>query len=164
MDLLIPSTGLLFWMCITFFVVLAILWWKGFPVIVSMVNERKAYIDDSLTKAQQASERLAGIQQEGEAILREAREKQATLLKEAKATHDAIVAKAQDEARTESARIVADAKAQIEAEKSAALREIRSQMAQLSVLVAEKVVRRNLADDKQQMELIDKLLDEAAAC
>ncbi len=162
MDLLIPSTGLLFWMCITFFIVLALLWKFGFPAIVTMVNERKAFIDDSLKKAQEANERLTNIQKEGESILREAREKQNTLLKEATATRDAIVEKAQTQAKDEAARLIADAKAQISAEKATALREIRAEMAQLSVMVAEKVIRKNLSDDKAQMELIDKLLDEVS--
>ena len=77
MDLLIPSTGLLFWMSLTFLVVLFILWKFGFPVITSMVQERKAFIDDSLRQAREANERLANIQKEGESILQEARDKQA---------------------------------------------------------------------------------------
>ena len=67
-----------------------------------------------------------------------------------------------DKAKEEAARLIADAKAQIESEKASALREIRAEMAQLSVLVAEKVGRKNLSDDKAQMELIDKLLDEVS--
>lgn len=162
MDLLIPSTGLLFWMCITFFIVYALLRKFGFPAIVGMVNERKQFIDDSLRKAQEANEKLANIQKEGESILREARDKQSQMLKEATATHDAIIEKAQTQAKGEAARLIADAKAQIEAEKASAIREIRAEMAQLSVQVAEKVVRKNLADDASQMELIDKLLDEVS--
>ena len=162
MDLLIPSTGLLFWMCITFFIVYALLRKFGFPAIVGMVNERKQFIDDSLRKAQEANEKLANIQKEGESILREARDKQSQMVKEATATRDAIIEKAQTQAKGEAARLIADAKAQIEAEKASAIREIRAEMAQLSVQVAEKVVRKNLADDASQMELIDKLLDEVS--
>ena len=162
MDLLIPSTGLLFWMCITFFIVYALLRKFGFPAIVGMVNERKQFIDDSLRKAQEANEKLANIQKEGESILREARDEQSQMLKEATATRDAIIEKAQTQAKGEAARLIADAKAQIEAEKASAIREIRAEMAQLSVQVAEKVVRKNLADDASQMELIDKLLDEVS--
>ena len=162
MDLLIPSTGLLFWMCITFFIVYALLRKFGFPAIVGMVNERKQFIDDSLRKAQEANEKLANIQKEGESILREARDKQSQMLKEATVTRDAIIEKAQTQAKGEAARLIADAKAQIEAEKASAIREIRAEMAQLSVQVAEKVVRKNLADDASQMELIDKLLDEVS--
>jgi ATP synthase F0 subunit b len=125
MDLLIPSTGLLFWMCVTFFIVLALLWKFGFPAIVTMVNERKQFIDDSLKKAQEANERLANIQKEGETILREAREKQVQLLKEATDTRDAIVSKAQDKAKEEASRLLADAKAQIDAEKAGKYREVK---------------------------------------
>ena len=59
MDLLIPDSGLLFWMGLVFLIVLFILWKWGFPVIVNMTNERKAFIDESLRKAHEANERLA---------------------------------------------------------------------------------------------------------
>jgi len=163
MDLLLPSTGLLFWMSLTFFVVLFILWKWGFPVIVNMVAERKAYIDDSLRKAHEANERLANIQKEGESILQEAREKQAQILREAAETRDAIVEQAQQKARSEGARLLDEAKAAIEQEKKAAIADIRQQVAVLSVEIAEKVIRQNLHDDKSQMDLIDRMLDGVAA-
>ena len=162
MDLLIPSTGLLFWMSLTFLVVLFILWRFGFPVITDMVNERKAFIDESLQKAHDANERLANIQKEGESILQEAREKQAQILKEAAETRDAIVEKAQDKARQEGARLLEDARMAIEQEKKAAIADIRKQVATLSVEIAEKVLRQNLKDDKAQMDLIDRMLDEVS--
>ncbi len=160
MDLLIPSTGLLFWMSITFLVVLFILWKFGFPVITKMVQERKAFIDDSLRKAHEANERLANIQKEGESILQEAREKQAQILKEAADTRDAIVAKAKTDAREEGARLLNDAKAEIEQEKKAAIADIRKQVATLSVEIAEKVLKQNLQGDKAQMDLINRMLDD----
>lgn len=160
MSLLTPDFGLFFWMTVVFLCVLAILWKWGFPVIINMVNERKEYIDGSLKKAHEATERLANIQKEGEELLREAREKQASILKEAKETHDTIVAKAESDAREQANKMIAEAKSQIEAEKAAAIREIRSQVAELSVQIAEKVIRQNLSNDKAQMQLIDKLLDE----
>ncbi|MCF0202775.1 MAG: F0F1 ATP synthase subunit B [Bacteroidaceae bacterium] len=162
MSLLTPDFGLFFWMTVVFLCVLGILWKYGFPVIINMINERKAFIDGSLKKAHEATERLANIQKEGEELLREAREKQAKMLKEAKETHDTIVAKAESDAREQANKMIAEAKAQIEAEKSAAIKEIRSQVAQLSVQIAEKVVRQNLSSDAAQMTLIDKLLDEVA--
>ena len=162
MDLLVPSTGLLFWMTITFLVVLFVLWKWGFPVITSMVKERQAFIDDSLRKAHEANERLANIQKEGESILQEAREKQAQILKEAAETRDAIVEKAQEKARQEGARLLSDAKAEIEQEKKAAIADIRKQVATLSVEIAEKVLRENLKGDKAQMDLIDRMLDDVS--
>ena len=163
MDLLIPSTGLLFWMSLTFLVVLFILWRFGFPVITDMVNERKAFIDESLQKAHDANERLANIQKEGESILQDAREKQAQILKEAAETRDAIVEKAQDKARQEGARLLDDAKLAIEQEKKAAIADIRNQVATLSVEIAEKVLRQQLKGDQAQMDLIERMLDDVSA-
>lgn len=163
MDLLIPSTGLLFWMSLTFLVVLFILWKFGFPVITNMVAERKAFIDDSLRKAHEANEKLANIQKEGESILQEAREKQAQILKEAAETRDAIVEQAQDKARQEGARLLEDARTAIDQEKKAAIADIRKQVATLSVEIAEKILRKNLADDQSQMELIDRMLDDVSS-
>ena len=163
MDLLIPSTGLLFWMTITFLVVFFLLWKFGVPIITGMVKERQAFIDDSLRKAHEANERLANIQKEGESILQEAREKQAQILKEAADTRDAIVEKAQDKARQEGARLLEDARVAIEQEKKAAIADIRKQVATLSVEIAEKVLRQNLKSDQAQMDLIDRMLDEVTA-
>ena len=150
-------------MTVVFLVVLFILWKYGFPVIVKMVDERKTFIDESLRKAHEANERLANIQKEGESILQEAREKQAQILKEAAETRDAIVEKAQDKARQEGARLLEDARAAIEQEKKAAVADIRKQVATLSVEIAEKVLKQNLKDDKAQMDLIERMLDEVSS-
>ena len=160
--MLTPSTGLLFWMSVTFLVVLFILWKFGFPVITNMVKERKAFIDDSLRKAHEANERLANIQKESESILQEAREKQALILKEAADARDAIVEKAQEKARQEGARLLEDARIAIDQERKAAIADIRKQVATLSVEIAEKVLRQNLQGDKAQMDLINRMLDDAS--
>ncbi|MDO4160344.1 MAG: F0F1 ATP synthase subunit B [Prevotellaceae bacterium] len=163
MDLLTPDFGLLFWMTIVFLVVLFILWKFGFPVIVNMVNERKAFIDDSLRKAHEANEKLANIQKEGESILQEARDKQAQILREAAATRDAIVEKAQEKAREEGARLLNEAKAEIETQKQAAISDIRKQVATLSIEISEKILREKLGTDKAQMDYIDRMLDEVSS-
>ena len=162
MSLLIPDSGLLFWMAFVFIIVLAILWKWGFPVIVKMVNDRKAYIDESLQKAHEANEKLANIRLESESMLQEAREKQAHILKEAADTRDAIVQKAQDKAKDEGARLLSEAKAEIDGEKQNAIREIRAQVAELSVQIAEKILRQKLDSDDKQMDMIDRLLDEVS--
>ncbi len=158
--ILTPDLGLLFWMLLAFAVIFFVLAKYDFPAITNMVEERKQYIDESLKKAHEASERLENIKQEGEAILQEAREKQALILKEAAETREAIVEKAQEKAREESARLLEDAKMQISAEKQNAIRDIRSQVAELSVQIAEKILRDKLSSDAAQMDMIDRLLDE----
>ena len=161
-SILTPDLGLLFWMLLAFLVVLFIVAKFGFPVIIGMVENRKQYIDESLKKAHEASERLANIQKEGESMLQEARQKQAQILKEAADTRDAIVAQAQEKAREEGNRLIAEAKSEIESQKQAAISEIRAQVAELSVKVAEKILRKELDSDAKQMETIDRLLDEVA--
>ena len=160
MSLITPDFGLFFWMAIVFFIVLAILWKWGFPSIVNMVNSRKEFIDDSLRKAHEANERLANIQKEGEAMLQNAREKQAQILKDAAETRDEIVVKAQEKATNEGSRLLNEAKAEIEVEKQNAIRDIRTQVADISVQVAEKIVREKLSSNESQMELINKLLND----
>ena len=162
-SILTPDLGLLFWMTLAFLVVFFVLSKFGFPAIVNMVEKRKIYIDESLKKAHEASERLTNIKEEGEAILLEARQKQADILKEAAATRDAIVEQAQQKAREEGTRLISEARAEIDSEKQAALDAIRNQVAVLSVSIAEKVVRGKLADDKAQMDLIDRMLDEVSS-
>lgn len=162
-SILTPDLGLLFWMLLAFLVVFGVLAKFGFPVITKMVEERKQFIDDSLRKAHEASERLENIKQEGEAILQEARAKQAQMLKEAAETRDAIVEKAQEKAREEGARLLGEAKAEIEQEKQAAIADIRKQVAVLSVEIAQKVLQKELKGDQAQMDLIDRMLDDVSA-
>lgn len=161
--ILTPDLGLLFWMLLAFLVIFFVLAKYGFPVILKMSDERKAYIDDSLKKAHEANEKLANIQQESENLLKEARERQQLILAEATQTRDVIVEKAQSKAREESSRIVSEAKAQIETEKQNAISDIRKQVAELGVLVAEKVLREKLSSNAEQMKYVDKLLDEMSS-
>ena len=162
-SILTPDLGLLFWMLLAFAVVFFILAKYGFPAIVNMVTERKEYIDESLKKAHEATERMENIKQESEAILQEARERQAQVLKEAAETREAIVEQAQAKARQEGARLLEEARVAIEQEKKAAIADIRQQVATLSVEIAEKVLRANLKDDASQMALIDRMLDDVSS-
>ena len=160
MSLITPDFGLLFWMTIVFLIVLGIVSKFGFKVIVKMVNDRKDYIDSSLQKAHEANKKLANIKVESDALLQEARERQAAILKEAAATRDAIVEKAQDKAHEESNRLLTEAKVEIENQRQAAVSDIRKQVATLSVEIAEKVLREKLGDEKTQMDVIERMLDE----
>lgn len=160
MSLLVPDTGLLFWMLLAFGVVFFVLAKFGFPIIIKMVNERKEYIDQSLVVAKEANEQLANLKAEGETILAKAHEEQARILNEAAATRDRIIKEAKDQAQTEGQKLMDEVKNQIRAEKEDAIRDIRRQVAVLSVDIAEKVLRKNLDNENKQMEMIDRLVDE----
>lgn len=162
MSLLIPDSGLLFWMSLVFVIVFCILLKWGFPVITNMVNERKAFIDESLKNAHEANVKLTNIKLESESLLQEARDKQAAILKEASETRAAIVEKAQTEAKNEGARLIEEAKTQIQNQKELAIRDIRAQVAVLSVQIAEKILREKLSTDDAQMKMIERLLDEVS--
>lgn len=162
MSLLMPDSGLLFWMVVIFAVVLFVLAKWGFPVITSMVDKRKSYIDRSLRLAREADEKMAGLAAEQARIIAEARAEQNRILKEAAEVRNNIIKQAQDQARDEAAKLLAEARTQIQAEKESALSELRSQVAMLSVGVAEKVIRKDLSSDKEQLSLIGKMVEEAS--
>lgn len=160
MSLLTPDIGLIFWMLIAFGVVFFVLVKFGWPIITQMVDERKKYIDDSLESARQANEKLAKIQEESAALLKQAREQQSQILADAMEQRKQIVEKAQTEATIAGQKILEEAKQQIEVEKEDAIRDIRRQVGLLSVEISEKVLRQSLKTDKDQMAMIDRMLDE----
>jgi len=159
--LLMPETGLLFWMLLSFGIVFAILAKFGFPIITKMVEDRKTYIEKSLDAAREANEQLAQVKSEGEAILVAAQKEQVKILAEAASTRDKIVEEARVQARAEGAKELENIRKQIQAEKEEAIKDIRRQVAILSVDIAEKVLRNKLDNQSEQMKMIDRLLDEA---
>ena len=162
MELLTPDFGTFFWMLVSFIIVLVILAKFGFPALVNMVNERKQYIDDSLKSAREANEKLSHIKEESESILVEARKEQARILKEAMDTRNKIVNEAKDKAKAEGGRLLEEARKQIQKEKDDAIRDIRKQVAELSVEVAEKVLRKQLTSEVEQNGMIERMLDEVS--
>ena len=159
-SILTPDFGLLFWMLLAFLVVFGLLAKFGFPTVIKAVEDRKNFIDESLKNAREANEKLANIKAESEKILREAREQQAQIIKEAMATRDSIVDEAKGKAQAEGQQLLEEAKKQIAAEKESALSDIRSQVADLSVQIAEKVIRRQLQNDGEQERYIQRMLNE----
>ena len=159
--LLKPEFGLLFWMLVSFGIVFFVLAKYGFPIIVKMVDERKAFIDKSLESAKAANERLAGIHEESERILRQTRDEEIRILKEAQETRSKIIGEAKEQAAVEAGKLIVEAKTAIQKEKELAIRDIRSQIADLSLDIAEKVLRRNLDNPPAQRELVQTLIEEA---
>ena len=163
MDLMLPDTGLLFWMTIIFGLVLFILAKFGFPMITGMVEKRNKRISDSLEAARTAEQAIAHLKEEQERIMTETRAEQNRLMQEAAAERDRMIAQAQDQARAEAQKIMDDAKVRIGQEKEAAMKELRNEVARMSIAIAEKVVRKDLASDAAQKDLVDKLVDEITA-
>ena len=160
MNLVTPDTGLLFWMVVIFGLVFVLLWRFGFPIITSMVEKRNTTIEKSLKDAKEVEAQMSAMVAEHAQMLEDARKEQAQILREAADTRSKLIADAKDQAREEAAKILADARAEIEAEKEAALRDVRKEVAVLSVSIAEKILRKELAKDGEQREYIDRMVDE----
>ena len=158
--MLLPDAGLLFWMLLAFGVVFLVLYKYGFPVITSMIDARKQYIDDALNEAKEAKAKLAGIEEECNGLVNEAREKQAEILREAVAAKEQIISEARDKAAAETGAMISEAKKQIERERDEALNSIRTEVAKLSIAIAEKIVRKELEDSDSRQRYIDELVDE----
>lgn len=160
MSLLLPESGLLFWMLLSFGTVVFILTKYGFPVIIKMVEDRNEFIDESLLVAKKAYEQMAIVKAEGELIVDNARREQVKILNEATATRDLLINDAKEKAIIEGQKLIEEAKKQIQKEKEEAIRDIRNQVAELSVDIAEKLIRGNLEKNDEQMTMINRLLDE----
>lgn len=160
MSLLTPDIGLLFWMLLSFGIVVFLLCRYGFPVILKSVEARKAYIDRSLEAARQANEQLARLREESERIVSEARREQAAILKEAMRTKEEILEEARTEARREGVRELEKAALRIQEEKEKAIREIREEIADLAVGVAEKIIRQKMERNDEQQAVVTRLLNE----
>lgn len=163
MDLMLPDTGLLFWMTVIFGLVLFILAKFGFPLITGMVENRNKRINDSLEAARTAEQAIAHLKEEQDRIIAETRAEQNRLMQEAAAERDRMISQAQDQARAEAQKIMEDAKVRISQEKEAAMKELRNEVAKMSLAIAEKVVRKDLSSDTAQKNLVDKLVDEITA-
>ena len=161
MSLLLPDTGLLFWMLLAFGVVFYVLYKYGFPIITSMIDARKQYIDEALKGAKEANEKIADIEQQCNGLIEEARRKQVEILREATAAREQIIKEAHEKADAETERIIAAAKREIEQQREDAMNAVREEAAKVAVAVAEKILRRELAGEERQQQYVERLIDEA---
>ena len=155
------SFGLFFWQTLLFLALLLLLRKYAWKPILNAVNEREESINNSLKSAERAREEMKSLQSDNERILNEARVERDRIMKEANEMKNKIVADASDQARVEADKIMDNAKAQIEAEKSSAMAEIKGQVAELSVEIAEKLLRKELDTENKQQALIEDLLKDA---
>jgi F-type H+-transporting ATPase subunit b len=160
MNLMLPDSGLLFWMTIIFVIVFLVLAKFGFPVITDMVEKRTRRIEDAFAAARKAEEAIAHLSEEQERIVAQTKAQQAKMLQEAAAERDKMIAAAQVQAAAEAQKLIEDARSRINEEKEAALKEARKELAIISLAISEKVVRNKLSDDKAQRDLVDRLVDE----
>ena len=159
MDLVTPEFGLIFWTSITFLVLLFILKKFAWKPILGAVSEREKGIKDALASAVEARKEMENLQADNERILKEARAEREAMLKDARELKNKMIDDAKHDAKLEAGKLITQAQAAIEAEKKAAISDLRSQVAKISISIAEKVVREELSNTERQEKLVESMLD-----
>ena len=160
MGLVTPELETFIWMFLSFACVFFLLKKFAWPAIVDAIEERNDSIKEALLSAESAKEEMAKLQADNQKILKEARRERENMLKEAKELGEQIVREAKTKATEEAEKVVESARQAIESDKVAALSEIKTQVATLSVEIAEKVLRRQFEDDQQQKDYFQELMKE----
>ena len=160
MELFTPEVGLIIWMLVPFLIIFFVLAKFAWPAIIKGINDRAQFIDNSIQSAKQANEKLETLQKEGEEIISKAHNEQLRILNEAEELRKQVIDEAKNQAKVESDKIMQNTSVEIKKEKEDILRQVRSEIASISIEIAEKVLRGNLDDTKAQQDMISKLLEE----
>ena len=155
------SLGLLVWQTVVFVGLLFLLKKYAWGQILSAVNEREAGIKDALNLAEKAKMEMENLQADNQKLLKEARAEREAMLKEARELKSSMIESAKTEAKEEANKLVANAQAAIETEKKAAIADLKSVVAELSISIAETVVREELSDKSKQEKLVESMLKDA---
>lgn len=158
MELVKPAFGLVFWMLVSFSIIVFLLKKFAWPVILGSLNEREKSIADALNAAQKAKEEMANLKADNEKLLAEARNQRDLILKEARDAKESIINEARSKATEEADRLTRLSREQITNEKMAAITELKNLVASLSIEIAEKVIRQQLSTDDKQKQLVQDLL------
>ena len=152
------SFGLFFWQSLIFLLLIFLLRKFAWKPILDAVNEREEGIKNALLSAEIAKRDMQNLKSDNEKLLAEARVERDVILKEAREIKDKSVSEAKDEAQVQAGKMIEQAKAAINSEKNAAMAELKNQVSSLSIEIAEKVLRSELADKESQTKLVEKML------
>lgn len=155
------SLGLFFWQSVLFIVLVLLLKKFAWKPILDSVNDREEGIKNALDSAEKAKLEMQNLQADNQKLLNEARAEREAMLKDARDMKNKMIEEAKDEAKEASAKLIEQAQASIESEKKAAIAELKSQVATLSIEIAEKVVREELSNKDKQTKLVESMLGEA---
>ena len=160
MNLITPSSGLLFWMLIGFGILFFILAKFGWPVILKMISDREQFIQEQLTEAEHVRQEMKNLKSEHRQLLVEAKEERDKILFDARKLVDKMNDDAKLRCEKETDAMIAATREMIKHEKMKALTEIKNEIANLSIDMAEKILREDLKDSSRQEELIHKWVEE----
>lgn len=152
--------SLIFWSVIVFVILFILLRKFAWTPILGAVKGREESINKALDSAEDARKEVQNLKADNEKLLQEARLERDVMLKEAREIKEKMIAEAKELAQEQSDKIIKQAQDTIEGEKLAAIADLKKQVASLSVEIAEKIVKTELASDDKQLKLVDTMLDE----
>ena len=155
-----PDFGLLFWTTVVFLLVWIPIGRKAFKPILQALKDRETGIADALGSAEKARLEVANMKAENEQILAQAREERMKMLKEAKEQATAIVNESKNAAKEEASKIIVNAKQEIENMKLAVITDVKNQAGTLALEIAEKVIRKELKGNAEQVAFVNTLVKE----
>ena len=158
-NLLNPDPGLFFWTVLVFIILWTLLAKFAFGPISKALKKREETIADALQSAEKAKAEMAALKADNEELIRQAQEERANILREAKAAKDKIINEAKDQAKEEATKIVTDAKKEIENQKMAAIVDLKNTVGKMSIEISEKVLKRELKDENDQLAYATQLVD-----
>ncbi len=158
MELITPAIGLIFWTTLTFVILFFLLKKMAWKPILSAVEDREKSIKDALASAENARKEMQNLTADNERILKEARSDREELLKEARSMREQMIEEAKGEAQVEADKLIAKAKESIVNDKLAAIADLKSQVADLSIGIAEKLLKNQLTSKDKQVALVENLL------
>ncbi len=161
MELLNPAIGLIFWASVIFITVFLVLRKFAWKPIIEGLNERENEIGSALKMAEETRAEMAKLKVSNENLLAEARAERDQIIREAKDASNNLIEQAKQKATLEGSRILSDAREALMQERVAMMATIRKDVAELSIEIAEKVLRKELADKKTQQDLVSNLISEA---
>lgn len=154
------SIGTVIWTTIAFLVVVFILSKFAWKPILNSIREREESIEEALEAAEKAKEKMKDLEASNEKLLQEARQEREEMMKAARDTKEKMIAEAKSQAQAEADKVLKNAQDTIRAEKASAVNELKGLVAELSVEIAEKILKEELSADKQKA-LIEESMKEA---
>ncbi|WP_397444803.1 F0F1 ATP synthase subunit B [Polaribacter sp. R77954] len=131
--------------------------WK--PILNSL-EERESGIEEALAAAENARKEMQNLTADNERLAKEARTEREAMMKEARAISDKIIAEAKEDAKEVTTKLIETAQASIQQEKQAALAELKKNVAELSIGIAESVIKKELSNKADQLSLVEGILKE----
>jgi F-type H+-transporting ATPase subunit b len=158
MNIVTPGIGIIFWQTVTFLILLLILSRFVWRPIMSAIRTREASIEDAIRAAELARDEMERLTADNEKLMAEARLERDHLIKEAAAVATKIREEAREEASKIADKLLRETRHTIELEKQAFISEMKNQVAELSLIISEKILRKSLEDESEQRKLIDQYL------